>query len=142
MTATGRLLRIATVDAETSAICPSCGSPDAAVRLVDGDCEWRMRAPMPPSSSATGALGILPCVDGIVERTEGAPLPQKGFQRMAARAGYHIGRMPPNRFEATEDVLTALERHGFHPTVVIDAGLTWAIGRVLREPFSPWPSVT
>jgi FkbM family methyltransferase len=47
---------------------------------------------------------------------------RKGIQRMAARAGYHVGRMPPNRFEATEDVLTALERHGFHPTVVIDAG--------------------
>jgi FkbM family methyltransferase len=47
---------------------------------------------------------------------------RKGIQRLAAKAGYHIGRMPPNRFEATEDVLTALERHGFHPTVVIDAG--------------------
>lgn len=47
---------------------------------------------------------------------------RKGIQRLAARAGYHIGRMPPNRFEATEDVLTALEQHGFHPTVVIDAG--------------------
>jgi FkbM family methyltransferase len=47
---------------------------------------------------------------------------RKGIQRLAANAGYHVGRMPPNRFEAMEDVLTALEQKGFCPTVVIDAG--------------------
>ena len=47
---------------------------------------------------------------------------RKVIQRTAAKAGYHIGRMPPNRFEATENVLMALEQHGFRPNVVIDAG--------------------
>jgi FkbM family methyltransferase len=47
---------------------------------------------------------------------------RKVIQRMAANAGFYIGRMPPNRFEATEDCLAALKRRGFHPTIVIDAG--------------------
>ena len=47
---------------------------------------------------------------------------RKAIQRMAANAGFHVGRMPSNRFEATESVLTALERRGFHPAIVIDAG--------------------
>lgn len=47
---------------------------------------------------------------------------RKAIQRLAADAGYHIGRMPPNRFEATEDVLKALKRHGFDPRLIIDGG--------------------
>ena len=47
---------------------------------------------------------------------------RKVLQRMAANAGFHIGRVPSNRFESTESVLTALERHGFHPAIAIDAG--------------------
>jgi FkbM family methyltransferase len=47
---------------------------------------------------------------------------RKAIQRIAADVGFHIGRMPPNRFEATENVLTALKRRGFRPTTIIDAG--------------------
>lgn len=47
---------------------------------------------------------------------------RKAIQRLASGAGFHIGRMPPNRFEATEDVLVALKRRGFNPSIVIDAG--------------------
>jgi FkbM family methyltransferase len=47
---------------------------------------------------------------------------RKVIQRLAADAGFHIGRMPPNRFEATEDVLKALKGRGFNPRLIIDAG--------------------
>jgi hypothetical protein len=47
---------------------------------------------------------------------------RKILQRLAATAGFHIGRMPPNRFEATEDVLKALKQHAFNPQLIIDAG--------------------
>jgi FkbM family methyltransferase len=47
---------------------------------------------------------------------------RKAFQRLAARAGFHVGRMPPNRFEATESVLDDLTRRRFDPRVIIDAG--------------------
>jgi FkbM family methyltransferase len=47
---------------------------------------------------------------------------RKAIQRLAADAGFHIGRMPPNRFEATEDVLKALKRRGLSPALIIDVG--------------------
>src|SRR6185295_17664639 len=47
---------------------------------------------------------------------------RKILQRLAANAGFHVGRMPPNRFEATEDVLKALKRRRFEPQLIIDAG--------------------
>ena len=47
---------------------------------------------------------------------------RKVIQRLAADAGFHISRMPPNRFEATEDVLKALKGRGFNPCLIIDAG--------------------
>jgi FkbM family methyltransferase len=47
---------------------------------------------------------------------------RKAIQRLAADAGFHIGPMPPNRFEATEDVLKALKQRAFNPQLIIDAG--------------------
>lgn len=47
---------------------------------------------------------------------------RKILQRLAANTGFHVGRMPPNRFEATEDVLKALKRRRFEPQLIIDAG--------------------
>ncbi len=47
---------------------------------------------------------------------------RKVLQRLAANAGFHVGRMPPNRFEATEDVLKALKQRAFNPQLIIDAG--------------------
>jgi FkbM family methyltransferase len=47
---------------------------------------------------------------------------RKAIQRLAADAGFHIGRMPPNRFEATEDVLKALKGRGLSPALIIDVG--------------------
>jgi len=61
---------------------------------------------------------------------------RKAIQRLAANAGFHVGRMPPNRFEATEDVLKALKRRGLSPGVMIDVGAnigSWT--RVARRLF-------
>jgi FkbM family methyltransferase len=47
---------------------------------------------------------------------------RKRLQQLAARAGFHVGRMPPNRFDAMEAVLAWLAQRGFSPRIVIDAG--------------------
>jgi FkbM family methyltransferase len=43
-------------------------------------------------------------------------------QQLARRAGYHVGRLPANRFDAMDDALAGLARRGFRPRVIIDAG--------------------
>ena len=44
------------------------------------------------------------------------------LRRLAARAGYRVTRLPPNRFDAMGVVLQRLRDVGFRPRVVIDAG--------------------
>ncbi len=43
-------------------------------------------------------------------------------RRLAARAGFSVHRWPANRFDATADALTLLQRAGYAPTRIIDAG--------------------
>jgi FkbM family methyltransferase len=65
---------------------------------------------------------------------------RKVVQRLAARSGFHVGRMPPNRFEATESVLTDLRRRAFSPGIVVDAGAN--VGDWTRYARTVFPAAT
>jgi FkbM family methyltransferase len=46
----------------------------------------------------------------------------KRVQGVLRRFGYHVGRLPANRFVAMEDTLRGLRHRGFQPDLIIDAG--------------------
>jgi FkbM family methyltransferase len=47
---------------------------------------------------------------------------KQSIKRALARLGWHVSRVPPNRFEAMEQLLGQLQRRGYVPRVIIDGG--------------------
>jgi FkbM family methyltransferase len=65
---------------------------------------------------------------------------RKGVQQLAARAGFHIGRTPPNRFDAMAAVIAHLAARGYSPRAVIDGGAN--VGRWTDMASRAFPSAS